>query len=851
MHRADEARLDDDALRVWRRVLDIRTALLSVAALQALLFPAIPSQRWTVAPVMVLGVVPYSIALSVRVRRRRQLDRSMPFTDILIAAGFAFTFPEAWPAVTSVCAADIGLAVVTFGRRMAVIAAAVGVVALSIAALQVPDTGGAGVTGFFVAAALMIWTVGFVAANERALRKRHSDLVNGVDGIVWEWDRAQWKVTFMSRQVESILGWSLAEAMLAETWNARTHPDDEATATERLSNAIEYGDTTAEFRVRHADGHWVWVRDALTVERDADGAVRQVRGVIFDVTREHEAALALQQYADIVEHIQFSLIVWRLADPDDDQSVVAVRVNPAAEAMFGKAAADTIGRRLVDLWPTEQTPAFAATIADTIRRNEPALLDEVPFPGQDGERWMSVRMIPLPDSCAALVTEDVTERRNNELALRHQAMHDSLTDLPNRALLQDRLVNALAVARRTRQPVALLILDLDQFKEVNDTLGHPIGDLMLEQVGHRLARVLRDCDTVARLGGDEFAVLLTVDASRDAAERVALRIQATLSEPFDLLGMSVQAAASIGVVLSPEHGSDAGTLVQRADIAMYTAKRSGRGFAFYAAEDDRSSVRRLALFGELRTALERDELLLHYQPQIDIATGLVVGVEALVRWQHPEHGLLLPNDFIELAEVSGMIQPLTRWVVRHAVAQAAVFERQGYPLVVGVNVSARNLYDPDLVTGIAGDLMRADVPPERLLLELTESELVDDPSQVMTVLSLVSGMGVRLAIDDFGTGWSSLANLTRLPIDQIKIDQSFVSHMLDGGDDAVIVRSIVDLGHNLGLAVIAEGVETESVLHELAELGCDQAQGFFIGRPMPGDDLIAWLASREAVSLPS
>jgi diguanylate cyclase (GGDEF)-like protein len=390
-------------------------------------------------------------------------------------------------------------------------------------------------------------------------------------------------------------------------------------------------------------------------------------------------------------------------------------------------------------------------------------------------------------------------------------------------------------------------MDLDQFKEINDTLGHPMGDRMLEQVGARLATVLRDCDTVARLGGDEFAVLLTVDAVRTNAERVAIRIRDALAEPFDLVGIAVQTAASVGIVLSPEHGADAETLTQRADIAMYNAKRSGRGYAFYAPEDDRSSLRRLALVGELRRALDRDELVLHYQPQIDVNTGAVVGVEALVRWQHPDHGLLPPAEFIELAEVSGSIQPLTKWVVRTAVQTATRLAAAGHDIVMSANVSARNLYDPDLVKGIGDDLATFGLSPERLMLELTESELVDDPSQVMTVLSLVSGMGVRLAIDDFGTGWSSLANLTRLPMHQIKIDRSFVSQMLHGGDDAVIVRSIVDLGHNLGLAVVAEGVEDELTLAALAALGCDQAQGFLISKAVPADELMTWLANRKLV----
>jgi diguanylate cyclase (GGDEF)-like protein len=461
--------------------------------------------------------------------------------------------------------------------------------------------------------------------------------------------------------------------------------------------------------------------------------------------------------------------------------------------------------------------------------------------GGQPTKWFSVRVFPLPDECVGMLSEDVTEQHDAAVALRHQALHDSLTGLPNRALLRDRLTTALSTARRTGQPVALLVLDLDQFKEINDTLGHPTGDRMLQQVAARLSDVLRDCDSVARLGGDEFAVLLTVDASRTGAENVAVRISDALAAPFDLDGLSVQTAASIGIVLSPEHGADAELLVQRADVAMYGAKRGSRSYAFYAPEDDRSSVRRLSLVGELRQAIDRGELVLHYQPQIDASSGAVVGIEALVRWQHPEHGLLPPAEFIALAEVSGIIQPLTQWVVRTAAMQGAELVRLGHQVVMGVNVSARNLYEPDLVAGIEQDLLDSALPPELLMLELTESELVDDPSQVMTVLSLVSEKGVRLAIDDFGTGWSSLSNLTQLPIHQVKIDRSFVSRMVAGGDDAVIVRSIIDLGHNLGLEVVAEGVEDTATLNALRDLGCDQAQGYLIARPMPAADLVPWL----------
>jgi len=844
----DETALD--GLHLWTRAFDARAVLLTVVSILVPVSPVLDGTPLVPRVAIGIGIVIYSIALCVRLRRRHRLDAFVPVTDLLLAVGFALVLPEIWPSVIGIAVADVAFTAVLFGRRAAIIATTICGLAMLLAGF-VGDGGlgiGVGVGGFLAAAAVVVMTVGSVSARERELRRSHAALVNGVDGIVWEWDVTRSRMTFMSQQVERILGWTVEEASDFHTWDERTHPDDLLPVTERVRAALDNEEHSTEFRVRHADGRWLWLRDALTIERDGNGTVRRIRGIVVDVTRQHTSAIALQQYADIVEQIQFSLMTWRLEDLDDDRSLVAVRVNPASVDLFGRPAEELLGRRLVDIWPGVNGERFASAISNTIRTGDRTVIQQVPFPRADGfEGFFSVRMFPLPDHCAGLVSEDVTDQHQAEEALRHLALHDSLTGLPNRALLQDRVATALAAARRTGQPVALLVLDLDQFKEINDTLGHPMGDRMLEQVGARLATVLRDCDTVARLGGDEFAVLLTVNADRANAERVAIRIRDALAEPFDLVGIAVQTAASVGIVLSPEHGTDAETLTQRADIAMYNAKRSGRGYAFYAAEDDRSSLRRLALVGELRRALEREELVLHYQPQIDVNTGDVIGVEALVRWQHPDHGLLPPSEFIELAEVSGSIQPLTKWVVRTAVKQAAALAAAGHDLVMSANVSARNLYDPDLVKGIADDLATFGLPPERLMLELTESELVDDPSQVMTVLSLVSGMGVRLAIDDFGTGWSSLANLTRLPMHQIKIDRSFVSQMLHGGDDAVIVRSIVDLGHNLGLAVVAEGVEDELTLSALAALGCDQAQGYLISRAVPADQLMTWLANRKLV----
>jgi diguanylate cyclase (GGDEF)-like protein len=406
--------------------------------------------------------------------------------------------------------------------------------------------------------------------------------------------------------------------------------------------------------------------------------------------------------------------------------------------------------------------------------------------------------------------------------------------------LHDRLQHAIRAAQRDRGSAALLIMDLDRFKEVNDTFGHQYGDLLLEQLGRRLGGALRESDTVARLGGDEFAVLLPA-ASAELARQAADRLLAVLEEPFALGGLQLEIGASIGIALSPEHGTDADTLLRRADVAMYVAKRAGTGPVVYSAEQDQHSPSRLALVGELRRAIEHDELSLVYQPKVDYQSGRVNCVEALVRWEHPRHGLLGPDQFLPIAEQTGLIRPLARWVLEAALREAHRWFKAGLDISVAVNLSMRNLHDPQITDTIHELLGRCDVPPGRLLIEITESSLMADAARAMDVLTQLRGMGIGISIDDFGTGYSSLAYLKRLPVDELKIDRSFVSHMALDENDAAIVRSTIGLAHDLGLTVVAEGVEDQAAWDMLSGLGCDIAQGYFVSRPMPAADLARWL----------
>ncbi|MEW6353740.1 MAG: EAL domain-containing protein [Pseudomonadota bacterium] len=450
------------------------------------------------------------------------------------------------------------------------------------------------------------------------------------------------------------------------------------------------------------------------------------------------------------------------------------------------------------------------------------------------------------DRMARTIEADSVRLRESTLLLEHQALHDRLTNLPNRVLLEDRLKQAMLRGARGDKPLALLVMDLDRFKDVNDTLGHHAGDLLLQQVALRLHSALRKSDTIARLGGDEFAVLLP-EADGERAARAASKIVTALERPFLSGGRSFAIGASIGIALFPDHGADHITLLRRADVAMYAAKRARSGYAIYDPEQDQGSLMQLTLTSELARAIKNNELLLHYQPQVDMRSGRVVNAEALVRWQHPQAGLMFPDKFILVAERTGLIKPLTAWVLDEALRQTAAWRGAGTPLSVAINLSASNLSEPQLCAHIAGRLRAWGTPPADLELEITESAIMIEPERALSVLTQMDEMGLRLSIDDFGTGYSSLAYLKKLPIDHIKIDKSFVMNMTADGNDAVIVRSTIDLAHNLGLKVIAEGVESQEVWDMLARYGCDMAQGYFISQPLAPADFAIWFNESSAM----
>jgi diguanylate cyclase (GGDEF)-like protein len=441
--------------------------------------------------------------------------------------------------------------------------------------------------------------------------------------------------------------------------------------------------------------------------------------------------------------------------------------------------------------------------------------------------------------------ENRQSRKRAEARLTYLAYHDVLTDLPNRALLHDRLQQAILAGQRAHEPVALIVLDLDGFKTINDSLGHDAGDRALQQVASRLRTLLREADTVARLGGDEFALMLPFTDS-EGASLTANKVLQELYRPLVVDGRTFVVTGSLGIACFPDHGSTAETLLQKADIAMYVAKSGGFGYAVYAPDRDRHAHQRLTRMTEVKEGIDRGQFFLEYQPIVNLRTERVVCVEGLARWHHPRQGRLQPTEFIQLAEQTGLIEPLTMTLLDKALSEWTKPRRP--PVPVAVNLSPRNLRDPDLANRIAELLRLHDVPPTSLVLEITENLIVSDPLRAATCLTRLHDMGVTLAIDDFGTGYSSLSNLRRLPIDELKIDRSFVTGLVEGED--AIVRSTIDLAHNLGLIVVAEGVEWDMVRDHLRALGCDAAQGMLFGKPAAAIEVRRRVARQNVADRP-
>ena len=554
---------------------------------------------------------------------------------------------------------------------------------------------------------------------------------------------------------------------------------------------------------------------------------------------EAKAALALMQRDDY--HRQFGAFV------DIEGTVGTVdRALRRIELMVAERSGEPIA--LADLRTVEEILVDPATALRQLAIDVASVRQELQDGDLDNVRWLiDVNKWAFGAFFAAaglfifLLLVEVQNAVRAERNTRHLAEHDSLTDLPNRTVFFERIDAAVDAAQKANQSAAVLLIDLDRFKDINDTLGHATGDVILQMMGKRLIGALREFDTLARLGGDEFGVLLPAPTTVETARTIADRLLDALEDRFEFGALSLAVEASIGIALVTEAETSAAELIRQADVAMYVAKRSKMRHAVYDQEQDAHSVQHLTLTGELRQAIEEGQLELHYQPKVDLATNQISGVEALMRWMHPENGMISPAQFIPFAEQTNLIWPMTEWLFNEAAEQWVTWRREGIDLDVSVNLSTRNFQDEKLVEKLQRLIDEWHIPADRFVLEITETMLIADPERTKRTVDELRDIGFQVSIDDFGTGYSSLAYLKDLHVNELKIDMAFVRDMQTDERNKRIVESTVALAHALDLKIVAEGVEDMAIANELAAMGCDTGQGYYYSRPLPGDDLARWL----------
>jgi len=593
-------------------------------------------------------------------------------------------------------------------------------------------------------------------------------------------------------------------------------------------------------RIVRLNGSVRIVHHRAEVVRDTAAKTCCINFTIHDITELQRAEIRSARMGRILEHS------WNEIYAFDADTLHFVEVSDGACQNLGYSMEEMQQLTPLDLKPEFTHDQFEALIRPLRQGEKQQVSFEAEHRRKDGSRYPVEVRLQLSSAEKSpvfiAIIQDISERKHYIEELEHKALYDALTELPNRSLLQDRLAHALKVAQRDASPLAVIMLDVVRLREINNLLGHQNGDLVLKEVVSRLQKGLCETDTLARFGGDEFVIVLPALDIRQV-HLAAREIQIQFERPVIVEDTPLELEAAIGIACYPDHGDAPAILLQHADIAMRVAKNETSSFSIYDPHDDPFSVRRLKLHGELRQAINDKTLALYYQPKVNIKTGGVTSVEALARWPHPTEGMISPVDFIPMVEQSGLIRPFTLWVLEQAIEQSRRWTELGIDLTVAVNLSTRNLLDPGLADSIMKLLESHQVTPDRLTLEITETAVMSRPEQALKILTRLHAMGLKLSIDDFGTGYSSLAYLKRLPVAELKIDYSFVSGIIDDESDAVIVRSTIDLAHNLGLTVVAEGVEDKEILDLLSILRCDIGQGYYFSRPIPSEELEHWLNS--------
>jgi diguanylate cyclase (GGDEF)-like protein/PAS domain S-box-containing protein len=672
--------------------------------------------------------------------------------------------------------------------------------------------------------------------------------IDGSNLGLWDWNVPE-GTAFFSARWKSMLGFDENEiGNQVSEWSLRVHPDDlpavNAAVQSMLTTPQELHAHEVRLRCKNGDYKWTLTQGKV-VERNERGEPIRVIGTQTDLTDIKQREAALDLHAGVFMNNMEGIVIC-------DANVRIKSVNQAFTDITGYPAEEAIGQPPSILNSGRQDAAFYKEMWRQIKENG-RWQGEIWNRRKNGEifaEWLTINVDHAPDGGVRhyyAIFSDITQRKAAEEKIRHIIQHDTLTNLPNQSLLRDRLGLALAHAKRSQEALAVLFMDMDRFKLINDSLGPTAGDALLVEVAQRLKNSVRQQDTVSRQGGDEFTLLLPeVDAG--AAAHVAQKLLKCLSEPYQISGQQLVVSPSIGIAVYPTDGQEVDTLLQASDMAMYRAKSDGgNAFRFHTADMQQQVNKTLRVENDLRKALRDNELLLHYQPQISFTTGRVVGCEALVRWQHPELGLVPPGDFIPVAEDSGLIAPIGDWVLRTATQQCRTWQKAGLTdLVMAINVSTVQFRQEDFAQSVQNALEAAGLEARFLEVEITESVMADNPERAIRTIRQLHDLGVQLSIDDFGTGYSSFSYLKRFKIHKIKIDQSFIRDLHTEGNSASIAEAIISMGHSLGLSVIAEGVETANHAQWLAAHRCDEAQGYLYARPMPALQFVAWIGSPVA-----
>jgi len=677
---------------------------------------------------------------------------------------------------------------------------------------------------------------------------RFQMVANATSDAIWDWDIATGEL-WWSEGFRTHYGWDWREvAATLGGWEALVHPDDRARVVASLDAALagDAEDWQAPYRIRRADGSYADVEDRGRILRDADGRAIRAVGGMLDVTRQRRDEADLRLLRRAVGSSGNGIVIVDALDAEQK----LVYVNPAFERMTGYSADEVLGRSYRILLSDEHDPDAWRKFRRAIAGGLDMRVEEMRSVRKDGTAfWNEVAMTPVHDRNGRLthyvaILNDITERKRAEEALAHRATHDALTGLANRDLLIDRLHEAIAAASAGNRRVGVAFIDLDDFKLINDSLGHAVGDDVLRILSDRLTRAVGNDGLAARFGGDEFVLMLVCDDD-DALSAQLQRVLDVLAQPVEAHGGALQVTPSLGYCRYPDDGNEALALLRHADQAMYEAKRRGRNrIVAYRPELDHDATQRLELILQLREALRLEQFALVFQPQFDIQ-GRPVGLEALLRWQHPVRGLLAPGHFITACEDSGLIVPIGRWVLREAARHHRLLVERGWDsLRIAVNVSAAQ-FQHGLAEDVAAVMREFALPPKVLELELTESVVMADPNAAIRSMAGLSELGVSIAIDDFGTGYSSLAYLKRLPLDRLKLDRSFVQDLGRDPDDEAICDAIIRLAQSLELGTTAEGVETETQWRWLMERGCEEVQGYLFARPAPFEEIVGRLGKHR------